>query len=118
MLDVPNRVTHQPSQAELWCGNGTSLFLATPERSVNVGSVRLEAGRRVDIRPPAAPKAALGRREKSRDTMEPRTTGTRQPTRQSGPPGNRASIEAPAVWIESQLEMTRIAKNTTDMHGP
>jgi hypothetical protein len=27
-------------------------------------------------------------------------------------------MEASAAWIESQLEMTRIAKNTTDMHGP
>jgi len=34
------------------------------------------------------------------------------------PPCDRASMEASAAWIESQLEMTRIAKNTTDMRGP
>ena len=34
------------------------------------------------------------------------------------PPCDRASMEVSAAWIASQLEMTRIAKNTTDMRGP
>jgi hypothetical protein len=76
-----------------------------------------QAGRMAgDIRAPVALKAALGRREQCRDTRSgaPWCEPADPPGR---PSRGRASMQPPAS-IESQLEMTRIAKNTTDMHGP
>jgi hypothetical protein len=120
--DIPNHVTHQPSQADLCCGDCACLFQALTERRVNGGFVRFQAIRSrcawstLDIRSAGAFKKALARREESRDRAD--TIGTGQPAPPGRVPRDHPSPQAPAARVEPQLEMTHIAKNTTDMHAP
>jgi hypothetical protein len=120
--DIPNHVTHQPSQADLCCGDCACLFQALTERRVNGGFVRFQAIRSrcawstLDIRSAGAFKKALARREESRDRAD--TIGTGQPAPSGRVPCDHPSPQAPAARVEPQLEMTHIAKNTTDMHAP
>jgi hypothetical protein len=120
--DIPNHVTHQPSQADLCCGDCACLFQALTERRVNGGFVRFQAIRSrcawstLDIRSAGAFKKALARREESRDRAD--TIGTGQPAPPGRVPCDHPSPQAPAARVEPQLEMTHIAKNTTDMHAP